>query len=106
VEELPLEARDTLNPGQRRVYNAVIHHYTELNRGRQPRPLRLQVDGGDGTGKSYMVKVISSHLQAEAATYGRGSPIVRAAPTGVASNQIGGQTLHSLLRLPIDGNYA
>jgi hypothetical protein len=52
-----------------------------------------------------MVKVISSHLQAEAATYGRTSPIVRAAPTGVASNQIGGQTLHSLLRLPVDGNY-
>jgi hypothetical protein len=52
-----------------------------------------------------MVKVISSHLQAEAARYGRTSPIVRAAPTGVASNQIGGQTLHSLLRLPVDGNY-
>jgi hypothetical protein len=51
-----------------------------------------------------MVNVVSSHLQAEAATYGRPSPIIRAAPTGVASNQIGGQTLHSLLRLPIDGN--
>lgn len=52
-----------------------------------------------------MVKVISSHLQAEAALVDGCSPIVRAAPTGVASNQIGGQTLHSLLRLPVDGNY-
>ncbi|EAQ84557.1 hypothetical protein CHGG_08571 [Chaetomium globosum CBS 148.51] len=75
------------------------------NENRRPPPLRLQIDGGGGTGKSYMVKVISSHLQAKAASYGRPSPIVRAAPTSVASNQIGGQTLHSLLRLPVDGNY-
>jgi hypothetical protein len=105
VEELPREARDTLNLEQRRVYNAVMHHYKELNRVQQPQPLRLQVDGGGGTGKSYMVKVMSSHIQAEAARYGRSSPIVKAAPKGVASNQMGDQTLHSLLRLPGDGNY-
>jgi hypothetical protein len=104
VEELPLEARDTLNPEQRLVYNTIMRHHRAKSRGDEPPPLRLQIDGGGGTGKSYMVKVVSSHLQAEAATYGRPSPIIRAAPTGVASNQIGGQTLHSLLRLPIDGN--
>ena len=82
-----------------------MRHFRAKNENRRPPPLRLQIDGGGGTGKSYMVKVISSHLQAEAASYGRPSPIVRAAPTGVASNQIGGQTLHSLLRLPVDGNY-
>lgn len=82
-----------------------LDHYRLITRGRNPSPLRIQIDGGGGTGKSYMVKVISSHLQAEAACSGRPSPIVRAAPTGVASNQIGGQTLHSLLRLPVDGNY-
>ncbi|EAQ91836.1 hypothetical protein CHGG_00071 [Chaetomium globosum CBS 148.51] len=105
VEEMPLAARDTLNTQQRQVYDTVMRHYRAKNENRQPPPLRLQIDGGGGTGKSYMVKVISSHLQAEAASYGRVSPIVRAAPTGVASNQIGGQTLHSLLRLPVDGNY-
>jgi hypothetical protein len=105
VEEMPLAARDTLNTQQRQVYDTVMRHFRVTVLDCRPPPLRLQIDGGGGTGKSYMVKVISSHLQAKAASYGRISPIVRAAPTGVASNQIGGQTLHSLLRLPIDGNY-
>lgn len=102
---MPLAARDTLNTQQRQVYDTVMRHFRAKNENRRSPPLRLQIDGGGGTGKSYMVKVISSHLQAKAASYGRASPIVRAAPTGVASNQIGGQTLHSLLRLPVDGNY-
>jgi hypothetical protein len=105
VEEMPLAARDRLNTQQRLVYDTVMCHFRATNQDRRPPPLRLQIDGGGGTGKSYMVKVISSHLQAKAASYGRVSPIVRAAPTGVASNQIGGQTLHSLLRLPVDGDY-
>ncbi|EAQ88621.1 hypothetical protein CHGG_05240 [Chaetomium globosum CBS 148.51] len=105
VEDMPLAARDTLDTQQRQVYDTIMRHFRAKNENRRPPPLRLQIDGEGGTGKSYMVKVISSHLQAKAASYGRPSPIVRAAPTGVASNQIGGQTLHSLLRLPVDGNY-
>lgn len=104
VEQLPRDACDTLNTEQRLVYDAVMGHYRATNRGRNPAPLRLQVDGGGGTGKSYMVKVISSRLQAKAARRGQLSPIIRAAPTGVAGNQITGQTLHSLFRLPVDGN--
>lgn len=50
-----------------------------------------------------MIKVLSSHLQ-KATPQGK-SPIVRRAPFGVANNGINGQTLHSFLRLPIDGNY-
>ena len=49
-----------------------------------------------------MLKVISSKLQILSARSGKPSPIVRAAPTGVASNQIQGQTMHSLFQLPID----
>ncbi|EAQ88882.1 hypothetical protein CHGG_05501 [Chaetomium globosum CBS 148.51] len=109
--ELPDERADLLGRRDLDVnYDWARHigryyHEEAKNENRRPPPLRLQIDGGGGTGKSYMVKVISSHLQAKAAFYGRPSPIVRAAPTGVASNQIGGQTLHSLLRLPVDGNY-
>ena len=102
---MPREARDTLNTKQRLVYDTVLDHYKLTTRGRNPSPLRVQIDGRGGTSKSYIVKVISSHLQAEAACGSRPSPVVRAAPTSVASNQIGGQTLHSLLRLPVDGNY-
>ncbi|KAL3955881.1 hypothetical protein ACCO45_009900 [Purpureocillium lilacinum] len=80
VEDLPFEVRDTLNADEQQIL--------------------LHVDGGGGTGKSYLIKVLSSHRQKLAGN--RPSPIWRAAPTGVASNQIMGTTLHSLLRLPVD----
>ncbi|KAI8415866.1 hypothetical protein FOFC_05493 [Fusarium oxysporum] len=96
VEDMPLEVRDALNSEQRIVYDTFIGHF---QCGSEEQIL-LHVDGGGGTGKSYMVKVLSSHLQRLAGN--RPSPIWRAAPTGVASNQIMGTTLHSLLRLPVD----
>ncbi|KAI8396624.1 hypothetical protein FOFC_21172 [Fusarium oxysporum] len=96
VEDMSLEVRDTLNSEQRIVYDTFIGHF---QCGSEEQIL-LHVDGGGGTGKSYMVKVLSSHLQRLAGN--RPSPIWRAAPTGVASNQIMGTTLHSLLRLPVD----
>ncbi|KAF6525982.1 hypothetical protein HZS61_009026 [Fusarium oxysporum f. sp. conglutinans] len=96
VEDMPLEVRDALNPEQRIVYDTFIGHF---QCGSEEQIL-LHVDGGGGTGKSYMIKVLSSHLQRLAGN--RPSPIWRAAPTGVASNQIMGTTLHSLLRLPMD----
>uniref|UniRef100_A0A0D2YD47 ATP-dependent DNA helicase n=1 Tax=Fusarium oxysporum (strain Fo5176) TaxID=660025 RepID=A0A0D2YD47_FUSOF len=96
VEDLPLDVRDTLNPEQRVVYDSFIGHFQS---GSEEQIL-LHVDGGGGTGKSYMIKVLSSHLQRLAGN--RPSPVWRVAPTGVASNQIMGTTLHSLLRLPVD----
>ena len=65
----------------------------------------MHVDGGGGTGKSYLIKVLSSHLQ-QSVPPGTPSPIWRAAPTGVASNQISGTTLHSLLHLPVDTQFS
>ncbi|KJK73347.1 hypothetical protein H634G_11488, partial [Metarhizium anisopliae BRIP 53293] len=70
---------------------------------REPSQLLLHVDGGGGTGKSYLINLLSAHLQAAAA--GRGTPVWRAAPTGVAGNQISGTTLHSLLHLPINKDF-
>ncbi|KAJ6436102.1 ATP-dependent DNA helicase PIF1 [Purpureocillium lavendulum] len=96
IEDLPFEVRDTLNPEQRIVYDTFVGHF---QCGSEEQIL-LHVDGGGGTGKSYLIKVLSSHLQKLAGN--RPSPIWRAAPTGVASNQIMGTTLHSLLRLPVD----
>ncbi|KJZ69214.1 hypothetical protein HIM_11393 [Hirsutella minnesotensis 3608] len=68
-----------------------------------PAQILLHVDGGGGTGKSFLIKVLSSHLQAAALP--NPSPICRVAPTGVASNQIQGSTIHSLLRLPVSGAF-
>ena len=104
VEDLPLEARDSLNPEQRVVYDTFIGHF-QHNIHTQ---ILLHLDSSGGTGKSFLIKVLSSHLQQEARLrYGDDaqSPVLRTAPTGVASNQISGQTLHSLLRLPINKNF-
>src|SRR3569833_2101834 len=99
VDEQPLEARDSLNPEQRLVYDTVMGHFLT----RDPSQLLLHVDGGGGTGKSYLINLLSAHLQA--ATRGRGTPIWRTALTGVAGNQISGTTLHSLLHLPINKDF-
>ncbi|KHO00508.1 ATP-dependent DNA helicase PIF1 [Metarhizium album ARSEF 1941] len=99
VEHQPLEARDSLNPEQRLVYDTVMDHFLTQDRSQ----LLLHVDGGGGTGKSYLINLLSAHLQV--ATGGRGTPVWRAAPTGVAGNQISGTTLHSLLHLPINKDF-
>ncbi|RYP03315.1 hypothetical protein DL765_010542 [Monosporascus sp. GIB2] len=68
VDDQPLEARDSLNPEQRLVYDTVMDHFLT----RDPSQLLLHVDGGGGTGKSYLINLLSAHLQA--ATGGRGTP--------------------------------
>ena len=92
VEHQPLEARDSPNRE---------HHFVTQD-GSQ---LLLHVDGGGGTGKSYLINLLSAHLQAAAGARGTGTLVWRAAPTGVAGNQISGTTLHSLLRLPINKDF-
>ena len=69
-----------------------------------PTPLRLNVDGRGGSGKSYVVKLLSACIYKRAILQGRPHPdeiVMRAAPTGVAANGIQGSTLHSLLPLPV-----
>ncbi|CAM1507675.1 Fc.00g073160.m01.CDS01 [Cosmosporella sp. VM-42] len=100
VEVLGPHWRDQLNPQQRLVYDTFMGHFQVQN----PTQFLLHVDGGGGTGKSFLIKVLSSHLQAAALP--NPSPICRVAPTGVASNQIQGSTIHSLLRLPVGGAFA
>ncbi|KAM4067595.1 PIF1-like helicase [Hirsutella rhossiliensis] len=99
VEVLDPHWRDQLNPQQRLVYDTFMGHFQAQNSTQ----LLLHVDGGGGTGKSFLIKVLSSHLQAAALP--NPSPICRVAPTGVASNQIQGSTIHSLLRLPVGGAF-
>ncbi|KAF5128359.1 ATP-dependent DNA helicase pif1 [Metarhizium anisopliae] len=99
VDRQPLEARDSLNRHQRLVYDTVMDHFLT----QESSQLLLHVDGGGGTGKSYLINLLSAHLQAAAA--GRGTPVWRAAPTGVAGNQISGTTLHSVLHLPINKDF-
>jgi ATP-dependent DNA helicase PIF1 len=59
------------------------------------------MDGEGGTGKTTVVSTLCAGIDAMAAEYGLPSPILRGAPTRVAAHNIGGQTLYSLLRLPV-----
>ncbi|KAJ3455288.1 hypothetical protein MRS44_013888 [Fusarium solani] len=84
VDDQPLEARDSLNPEQRIVYDTVMGHFLTQD----PSQLLLYVDGGGGTGK------------------GEGDTCLACcANGGVAGNQISGTTLHSLLHLPINKDF-
>jgi len=95
------QTSESLQPEQRRVYDVILYQYERILRGESPPPLRINVDGFAGTGKSYVITMISAHLQYRAQLAGRGNPIFRAAPTGVAAFNIQGRTLHGLLHLPV-----
>ena len=61
-----------------------------------PPPLRMIVSGTAGTGKSYLIHCLRLILN---------NRLRLAAPTGVAAFNIEGYTLHSLLSLPVKGDY-
>ncbi|KAF5711868.1 ATP-dependent DNA helicase PIF1 [Fusarium mundagurra] len=93
------DAVASLNPEQRLVFDLFVNHLDQTlnpNYRPNPRPLLVQVDGQGGTGKSYLIHVLSSALNSR-----QRDCVVRAAPTGIAANAINGSTLHSLLHLPL-----
>ena len=77
---------------QLHAYNLVREH-AEAD---QPSPLRLIVSGTAGTGKSYLIHCLRLLLDHRVRV---------AAPTGVAAFNIEGHTLHSLLSLPVKGEF-
>jgi hypothetical protein len=85
---------DRLVPEQRLIYDPVTSHY----RTGGP-PLLLNVDGRAGTGKSFIIQVMSAHLTALSNS---SDTVLRTAPTGAASFGITGSTIQSLLKLPIN----
>ena len=86
----------TANPAnlqgkQLQVYTIVQHHSPN-----SPSPLRMIISGTAGTGKSYLIHCLRLLLQHQ---------VIVAAPTGVAAFNIDGHTLHSLLSLPVRGEF-
>jgi hypothetical protein len=95
--------KQQLNRHQLLLYNTVIDHYQHwLSNGQDNGQLMINLDGRAGTGKTFVITMISSHLQSMQRLQGHPkSPVLRLAPFGSASYGVQGQTLHSLLRLPI-----
>ena len=71
----------------------IVREHAEAD---SPPPLRMIVSGTAGTGKSYLIHCLRLLLS---------SRVRVAAPTGVAAFNIEGHTLHSLLSLPVKGDY-
>jgi len=70
--------------------------------GLSPSPLRINIDGEAGTGKSHLITVLSTTLCDMARANGKLMPLARAAPTRVAAFNINGRTIYDLLRLPVN----
>ena len=101
-----MEAVATLNSKQRQVYDLFMGKYQQiLQRSEDNNQLLVNINGEGGSGKSYLIKLLSSHLLQIAEENRRKNSIFRVAPTGIAAHGIHGHTLHGLLKLPIKGNF-
>ena len=76
------------------AYSAVREHSESSNPSQSP--LRMVVSGTAGTGKSYLIQCLKLLLK---------DRLCVAAPTGVAAFNVDGYTLHSLLSLPVKGDF-
>ena len=83
---------DNLQGRQLDVYTTVKQHFESNSQ----EPLHIIINGTAGTGKSYVINCLRLLL---------GDSVRVAAPTGVASFIIEGRTLHSLLHLPVRGDF-
>ena len=76
------------------AYSALREHSESSNPSQSP--LRMVVSGTAGTGKSYLIQCLKLLLK---------DRLCVAAPTGVAAFNVDGYTLHSLLSLPVKGDF-
>ncbi|KAG5666270.1 hypothetical protein PVAND_017605 [Polypedilum vanderplanki] len=88
--------RNALNVQQRDLFNLVTRSIHQQMAGSNER-LKLFVTGGAGVGKTFTFNALKNQINR---CYGRQAVKV-GAPTGVAARLVGGQTLHALLRLPV-----
>ena len=96
VEDEEQISENSLNQGQFRVYTEVME---VINSDDETLQCLIDVSGGAGTGKSYMIRCI----QQKAYELNEDWNVVKiAAPTGSAASQFQrAQTLHSLLKIPV-----
>ena len=85
---------DSLNADQAFIYRAVLEHdekWTQRTPHQPCAPFAAMINGTAGSGKTYLIQAILQAL---------GDRATAVAPTGVAADNIGGQTYHSLLKVP------
>jgi hypothetical protein len=70
--------------------------------GLSPPLLRININREVGTGKLYLIAILSTTLYNIAISNSKPSLLVRATPTRVAAFNINGRTTYKLLRLPVN----
>ena len=85
------------NSEQRQLFEDVKQHYEQNTTS----PLRLFISGGAGTGKSFLLRSLVGWLQMYTTKCSGCNPVLVCGPTGMSAKNIGGKTLHSALRLPV-----
>ena len=90
MDEIPDVDIANLVDNQRRIFLRVVDHYRMTLADENPPPLRINIDGTAGTGKSYLIDALSKALTEMALERGKRSPIMRVAPTGIAAFNIHG----------------
>jgi ATP-dependent DNA helicase PIF1 len=96
---------DVFNEEQQLFNSLIVNHWQDYLAGRNPRPLRVNVDGLTGTWKSFVILQASAKVVQLAAAVGVPDPIIRSAPTGIAAYNFNGRTLHSVFRLHVKGAF-
>ena len=100
----------SLNFKQRQIFD-FIYNWAKSNvkceaTSKQSTPFHLFLSGGGGCGKSHLIKIVF-HAVNKVFLYGSGDPakprVLLLAPTGVASININGNTVHFGLYIPCRG---
>jgi hypothetical protein len=90
-------AKSAMNLKQKELFNLVADSVDNQKSG-DPNRLKLFVTGGAGVGKTFTFKILVELVNRSYVN----NAVKVAAPTGVAALLVGGSTVHSLLKLPIE----
>ena len=108
VEQLN-EAVAGLSPDQLAVYKSFVenveHYYQHKTKNcscGKFEPLRLFVSGFGGSGKSHLIRILMAYQFIRSEVKEEPCHFLLGAPTGIASHNIGGMTLHSMWNLPVN----
>ena len=108
IEQLK-EAVAGLSPDQLAVYESFVenveHYYQHKTKScscGKFEPLRLFVSGFGGSGKSHLIRILMAYQFIRSEVEKEPCHFLLGAPTGIASHNIGGMTLHSMWNLPVN----
>ena len=103
------EVVDGLSPDQLAVYEAFVenveHYYQHKSQScscGKFEPLRLFVSGFGGSGKSHLIRTLMAYQYIRSEVKKEPCHFLLGAPTGIASHNVGGMTLHSMWNLPVN----